>query len=93
MSGTGICAWCEGPNHPDRDSHIRLCCSIKCARDWMHHGASVSRRQVEERRAHIASQPKGCATIEAWLAAGGKIYREDHAQAPSLGFVVPGGVG
>lgn len=68
------CQWCEKlfTRTKDRASY----CSKTCADAARSYGPLVTRRQVEARRKHVESQPRGCPTVEAFIAAGGSIYRE-----------------
>lgn len=73
-----LCAWCEDPHQ--RQNHggdYGYTCSRECNKAWQTY--RITRRQYEARRAHLAQQPKGCATIAEFLAAGGVIYREGAA--------------
>jgi hypothetical protein len=71
-SDPGTCAWCGGPVGNKRHSN----CSPVCREQWRQHGHGPSQRQIERRMAHIDASPRGCETIEQWIAAGGSIYRE-----------------
>jgi hypothetical protein len=78
MTPSVLCAWCEKP-HSKRSAFthgMALCCSPKCAKARMFFGKHLTLAKYEARMAHLKEQPKGCATIEEWLAAGGIIYRE-----------------
>lgn len=67
------CAWCGGKLRGGYET--RSCCSTDCTRLWTRHGFA-SKKQVEQRR-HRPPGPKGCTSVEQWLAAGGTIYREN----------------
>jgi hypothetical protein len=69
---SSTCAWCGGTLKAAR----RLCCSPECHDAWSATGRNASRRQIQRRLEHLAEQPEGCETIEAFLAAGGTVYRE-----------------
>ena len=77
------CAWC-GKGHT-RLARNRIgytkCCNKVCDKQYAMHGHGPSRVLIDMRRAHVASQPKGCKTIEEFLAAGGVIYQEHNFEA------------
>lgn len=76
--GEKVCKWCEGPvGKKPHSKNVTDCCSVRCAMEWAAVLWSGSRRQIHERMAHIEHQPKGCATVEEFLARGGQVYRED----------------
>lgn len=66
------CKWCGKAMHKTYDGNT---CSAKHHRLWVSSGYN-SQEIVEQRATHVARQPKGCATVEEFLAAGGTIYRE-----------------
>ena len=73
MANGGLCAWCGKPLRGQRT----VFCSHGCKMQWTLTGRGPSLAQVEARLDHAASQPRGhYETVEAFLAAGGKIYRE-----------------
>lgn len=70
-----LCEWCGEP-FKHNPSCTAACCSDHCSHELKLH-AYASKAKVEARRARLAEpKPKGCATIEEWLAAGGTVYRE-----------------
>lgn len=76
-----LCVWCGGRITSKTNKLSRNCCSISCSRDWMRHGSGPNKAQVEARTAHLAAQPKGCDSVEQFLASGGTVYREQRAGA------------
>lgn len=89
MAEAGICAWC-GKHHErlSRAGEPATCCSKQCLQEWEKHGWGASKAQIAERRAHIAKQPRGCKTVEEFLAAGGTILKE-AAQSAKYGASSP----
>lgn len=77
------CAWC-GKGHTRlglNKQEYTACCTKICDRLFADHGFGPSRMLIEARRRHVALQPKGCKTVEEFLAAGGKVYREHNFEA------------
>lgn len=68
------CQWCE--HEFTRARGRETYCSRSCADAARSYGPLVTKRQIEARRAHVASQPRGCATVEELLQRGGSIYTE-----------------
>lgn len=77
------CAWCgKGHTRLSRNKvDYTLCCTKICYKLYAEHGFGPSRLLIEARRAHVASQPKGCRTVEEFIAAGGRIYQEHNFEA------------
>lgn len=69
------CLWCEKPL-PLKATAWASYCSNNCAKTHGRHGFGANRRLIEQRVAHIAQQPKGCATVDEFIAAGGSVYTE-----------------
>lgn len=72
------CAWCgKGHTRVGRNKQdYTACCTKICDKKFAEHGFGASRLLIDARRAHVASQPKGCKTVEEFLAAGGTVYKE-----------------
>ncbi len=80
---TQYCAWCITPlrniaQKAQRDA--RSYCSHGCATAHFRNGYIGTKALVEARRARAGKGPKGCRTIEEWLARGGTIYREEEVR-------------
>jgi len=71
-SAVKVCAWCGAPL---RQRHRVVCDNGYCGDEWERHGRGPSAAIVEHRRAHVERQPRGCATMEQFIAAGGVVYR------------------
>lgn len=78
------CRWCGKPvKRPNADNAIpSLTCSVACHREYMAHGASASKAQIQARLDHIKRQPKGCVTVEDFIRAGGIVYSEPARPRP-----------
>ena len=79
------CDWCEGPLPQIRQRY----CSRRCVRAHRDAGFAGNKREIAERRAALKNQvaPKGCATIDEWLARGGTITVCPPAMRPDLGGI------
>jgi hypothetical protein len=87
-----VCQWCEAPLLHNRDQSS--CCSRRHFRLWASHGYTVTEKQAEARKAHLAQQPRGCASVEDFIRAGGQIYVEPGPRVSQLARVaVRGGNG
>ncbi len=71
------CQWCGEKFHRSHDR--RSFCSKSCGKHYSRHGCK-SRAEVEAvDLKNRPPQPKGCATVEEFLAAGGYVFRMPKA--------------
>lgn len=71
--GTPKCSWCGD----DLVNAQNSCCSHECAKAYIASGCGPTKAEVERRLQRLNEpRPKGCTSVEEWLAAGGAIYRE-----------------
>lgn len=78
------CAWCETEHRTRTESSSY--CSTRCARRHAAVNYARNKRQEQEMLARPPG-PKGCATVEEWLAAGGVIWRQELV--PALAGATP----
>jgi len=73
MLDPSTCRWCGSAALKTRS---RVFCSHQCHAEWEAAGRGPSLKQRIARLEHAERQPMGCTSVEEFLAAGGKIYRE-----------------